>query len=274
MPRAPLDPASPEAHGSGVAASVAFFQVALIGYLGFLIYRLVGQLSGDVPMGMDSVTLMVLFPAWLGIWLHLPTDALTLMTARVGAGVGVLGIAGVAALMVGYPHAFRTPGGDGGIGLMGILVANAAACLAAFASSEAVRPNLRGYGVFPLVPALRRHMALGVLCGAAAGGLAAWFGGVGGAEERMLARVPTVLIAASAFGALAPLLVSALLRRARLGWPGALQVPCAVLVTMGILVVAQKMLWQSLLMQAIVVLFAVIVGYAVFKGVKPRRSPA
>ena len=270
MARAPLDPASPEARGSGVAASVAFFQVALVGYLAFLIYRLVGQLSGDAPMGMDSVTLMVLFPAWLGIWLHLPTDALTLMTARVGMGAGALAIAGTTALMAGYPNAFRAPGAEGGVGWAGVLVANAAACLAAFGASEAVRPNLRGYRVFPLVPALHRQIALGVLFSAMAGAIAAWVGGGGSA----VSRVTTVLIAASAFGALAPLLVAGLLRRAGLGWPGPLQVPCAVLVTLGVLVAAQRTLWQSLPMQALVVLFAIVVTFAVFRGVKPPSGSA
>ena len=273
MTRAPLDPTSPEAKGSALAAGLAFFQIALVGYLGYELYhawRSFAGLPGEAAMA--SLTLQVLFPAWLGIWLYLPTDPLTHASAKIGAVAGAVGLVLITAIVFMTAHAWQAAGGAGGpsLTIWLWLVAQAIAFLAAFGVSEAIRPNLRGFAPLILTPALRRSLIYLMLSAGAVGAIAVFPGGqrAGPGSFSMLTRAA---FAGCAFAALMPLLVSVLARHQKMGFGALFQTPLGFLLALTMLAFASQVKASSLALNALIVTFAIIVGAIVIRN--RRREP-
>ena len=268
MARTPLDPTSPHAKGSALAAGIAFLQIALVGYLGYELFhawRSFAGLPGEKVLA--SLTLQILFPAWLGIWLYLPTDSLTQATAKIGAVAGAAALVVVTAIVFTTAHAWEAAGGPGGpsLSLWGWLVAQAIAFLAAFGVSEAIRPHLRGFAPLVLTPALRRSLVYLMLSAGAVGAIAV-FPGRQQTTSRSFGTLTQAAFAGCAFAALMPLVVSVLARHQRMGFIALFQTPLGFLLALTMLTFASQFHDLSVALNALMVLCAVVVGAIVIRN--------
>ena len=268
MARAPLDPTSPEAKGSALAAGLAFFQIALVGYLGYELYhtwRSFAGMPGENTLA--SLALQILFPAWLGIWSYLPTDSLTKATAKIGAVAGAATLVVVTTIVFTTSHAWEAAGGAGepSFSVWGWLVAQSIAFLAAFGVSEAIRPHLRGFVPLVLTPALRRSLVYLMLSAGAVGAIAVF--PIGQHTFSGGFNMPTrAAFAGCAFAALMPLVVSLLARRQRMGFSALFQTPLGLLLALTMLAFASQFHSSSVALNALIVLCTVVVGAIVVRN--------
>jgi hypothetical protein len=260
MARAPLDPTSPEAKGSALAAGLAFFQIALVGYLGYELYHVWRNFAGLTGQNsMASLILQVLFPAWLGVWLYLPTDPLTRATAKIGAVAGSVALVSITGLVWGMSK--QTP-------LFSVwmwVVAHAIAFLAAFGVSEAIRPHLRGFAQLLLTPALRRSLVYLMLSAGAVGAISVFPGGIRVVEW-------DATFAGCAFAALVPLIISVLARHQKMGFGPLFQTPLGILLAMTMLAFGSQSRSASPALQALMVFFAIIIGAIMVKNWLKERA--
>ncbi|PKO19392.1 hypothetical protein CVU37_04155 [candidate division BRC1 bacterium HGW-BRC1-1] len=269
MARAPLDPTSPEAKGSALAAGLAFFQIALVGYLGYELYHVWRNFAGLTGQNsMASLILQVLFPAWLGVWLYLPTDPLTRATAKIGAVAGSVALVSITGLVWGMSK--QTP-------LFSVwmwVVAHAIAFLAAFGVSEAIRPHLRGFAQLLLTPALRRSLVYLMLSAGAVGAISVFPGGIRVVEwDAMIFEMATrATFAGCAFAALVPLIISVLARHQKMGFGPLFQTPLGILLAMTMLAFGSQSRSASPALQALMVFFAIIIGAIMVKNWLKERA--
>lgn len=121
------------ARGSGAAAILMFLQIAIIGYLGFLVWHFFTHwtTSGQVLLRPPAAILYYL-PAYFLVATVLPTDNLTRTVARIGRQVGFAAAAVFLAAAIGAAR-HSTGGFSNNIGIIALTVF-AGAALGALAS--------------------------------------------------------------------------------------------------------------------------------------------
>lgn len=128
-----------EARGSGVSAFLAFFLIALAGYLAFACVFLLE--NPDVHLFRSPLAvLQILTPAWAAVLLRFPTNPLSRTIYWVAAAMGLVTF-GVCFYVLG----FRTPAGERADAAIQFAAALAWSGAVAFLISEAIRPWVPDY---------------------------------------------------------------------------------------------------------------------------------
>ncbi len=265
--------------GAGVAAALAFFQVFLVGYVAYFAWFLLRH-RGDGPLILNEAVPELFFPGFLGLFLFLPTDALTRATAKAGAAAGGVLLALVAGMALQDPAGnlrLPQPVADvvgGGWNRLGYFAA-AVACagLAAFAAGEAVRPFLRDFVVGPSSGKLR--VFPGFLYVLVAPLVTAMTVLLRPPHEKLAGVfwMPSVLFVVVAVAGTGLLFQLAAMRHGhKTGIVGSLQVPLALLVAVAYLGTAHRLLWLLPAWRWFVVIHAVLlVAVGAWSWLQRRR---